>query len=385
MFQIFVSSDDGSIRDMHLIDDFYHINITKCPNKYPLLPYENEEGEEVDEWTYFENGTLWYNGTYLNYMDFCFDITYVEDFDSGRYLFYVEPHICYDPPVNWNDVITGCGMLVSVPFFLLTIFSHSCILKAKSNLDKCMIPYLGALSISYSVLGFLKVNSNETLPALECVVVGYINYFCVISYLVWNCIICFDIWSKVTSMLAGTSFVFLKYVIVGLLVPLTMTGLTYVAQTSKISEDLTPGINADHCSIETSRWSALIYLYGPCLLAVTFSIVLYCKILRYMHMSKRNSQRCDERNTFYLNFRLFVLMCATWSFEIISYFLKQLISEDIPLYCIPDILNATQGITIFYLFVCRKNILATIRNKLKFNHNGPYSNSVEIESMMTTN
>ncbi|XP_073837646.1 G-protein coupled receptor Mth2-like isoform X2 [Musca autumnalis] len=375
-----ITSKNESI-EMHLVNDFYHIETNlndKCKDIVSLYPDLNTNSN----WTLYEDGRLRldYYDVIFNYQEFCFTLTF-DEFE-GIPVFFVDPQVCFTPPLQWYEAVTGYAMLVSVPFFLLTIFCYGRILKTTNVYQKCLIPYLSFLSISYSLLGILRVGNIELDP-IPCITVGYVNTFCVISYLVWNCILCFEIWCKCTSMIKRSSYL-LWYFIVGTTVPLLMIGLIYVAQNIGIPDEYTPGITEMKCSIETTRWSALIYYYGPCIVAVIFSVILFCKILRYIKTSTKDSQNCrDERQMFLLSVRLFQLMCASWTCDIFSYFFAMLISKDIPLFFIPDILNATQGITIFYLYVCQRRISDAIKRRHKRINSRP-NISKEIETLSSS-
>uniref|UniRef100_A0A1I8NJD8 Methuselah N-terminal domain-containing protein n=1 Tax=Musca domestica TaxID=7370 RepID=A0A1I8NJD8_MUSDO len=329
-----ITLNNGTTAEMNLMTDFHRVvKPLECPDEN--WSYLNPDiGEEIN-YTLYENGDL-LDKFQNKHMEFCFDIEFQEW--NGIPYFFMDPKVCYPPEFYWDEVITGCGMLVSVPFFLLSIVFYSCASMRVSVHAKCMVPYLGSLAVSYSLSGFLKLSSVE-LPELECVTMGYVNYFCVTSYLIWNCIISYDVWYKCTRVVMKASSRFLRYSILGSVVPLAMTALTYAAQNSEIQESLLPGINAERCSIDTGSWSALIYLYGPCIAALTFSIVLYVHVLYYMRECERSTQ--VSRDTLMLSVRLFILMCSSWLCDVISYFLK-MFWQNILLYMIPDILNAMQ-------------------------------------------
>ncbi|XP_073837644.1 G-protein coupled receptor Mth2-like isoform X1 [Musca autumnalis] len=371
-----ITSENKSVQ-MHLVKNFHAIE----KNLSTVCTYISNLRPDVDrnsDWTLFEDGRLRldYYDVIFNYKEFCFDFTY-EKYDD-IYGFFVDPQVCFKPPLKWHEALTGYAMLVSVPFFLLTIFCYGCILKTTNVYQKCLIPYLSFLSISYSLLGILRVGNIELEP-IPCITVGYVNTFCVMSYLVWNCILCFEIWCSCTSVIRTSSYL-LWYFIVGTLVPLLMIGLIYKAQTIDIPEDYKPGISESQCSILTSRWSALIYYYGPCIVATIFSVILFCKIWGYINTSTKASK--NERQMFLLSVRLFQLMCASWTCDILSYFFSMLISKDIPLFVIPDSLNATQGIVIFYLYVCQRRVSDNI--KRRYSRRQSHQVSREMETLTST-
>ncbi|XP_073837649.1 probable G-protein coupled receptor Mth-like 2 [Musca autumnalis] len=248
-------------------------------------------------------------------------------------------------------------MLVSVPFLLLTIFCYCCILKIKNDYEKCLIPYLTFLAMTYLLTG-VAVVMNKQIPPL----MASVGLFFVKSYLIWHCILCFEIWSRCTTMLERSSY-FLWYFIVGSIGPLLMIGIDYAVE----------NICKTRCSLRTNLWLAPIFFYGLFLIVIIFSATLFCKTLRYINNSAADlKHRRDERQMFFVSVRLLQLMCVSWMLEIISNLLGRLISQDIPLFIIPDTLNATQGIIIFYSYVCRRRVSHAVKRLYERRRSPPH-------------
>ncbi|XP_073837648.1 G-protein coupled receptor Mth2-like [Musca autumnalis] len=347
---------------MHLVKDFYLIKTnlsTICKDAVLLHP----EVDTTTGWTLFEDGRLRLNfyDVILNYQEFCFDFSLKEI--NGRNGFFVDPQVCFNPSLNWHEAFTGYAMLFAVPFFLLTIFCYGCILKIKTDYEKCLILYLSLLSISYSLLGIWRIRKIK-FSVLACITVGYAHTFYNMIYLIWNCILCFEIWSRCTSMRRISSYL-LEYILVGSIGPLLMTGLIFAAQNIDMPDEYKPGISELQCSIVTTRWSALIYYYAPFTIAVIFSVILFCKILSYIKTTGRDSgHRRGARQMFIISVRLFLLMCYSYMSDVF-YILSILIFNNVPLYVMPDILNALQGIVVFYLNVWKPRFFAAVKRKYK--------------------
>ncbi|XP_059216839.1 G-protein coupled receptor Mth2-like isoform X3 [Stomoxys calcitrans] len=340
---------NGSISEFNLMLDFHHIMGSVCEKEYVLVP----EMEANDKWTLYENGSLLRlsDMRLMSEMEYCFDVSEFEI--DGNLYFLVNPSNCASDTLPNNLIINGYAMLFSVPFFVLTILYLYCCMNIEKPYSKSLISYLSALAVSYSLISFMIISKIKFEP-ITCQILGFIIYYTMICYLTWTCIISYDLWYSYSNFGATSSF--LKYTIVGWMLPLIMTLLTAIAQMTIPDPDFQPGIVAISCTLDNTRWSALIYLYIPCILALIYTLTMYIRTLVFIKRSNDVvQQNYDADSTsfgVFLNFRLFSFMCLSWIVDIVSFFWQATHQKEknSGVY-LPDVLNASQGIFMFMTLI----------------------------------
>ncbi|EDW81437.2 uncharacterized protein Dwil_GK12065 [Drosophila willistoni] len=129
------------------------------------------------------------------------------------------------------------------------------------------------------------------------------------------------------------------------------------------------------CLIAAFDWSAMVYFYGPMLILIIFNTTLFIltafeiikvkKELRNIvkhHERKQKLNSDKQRYSFFL--RLFLLMGVSWSFEIVSYLVQH---YDVwsYIFLIADIFHYSQGGIILLLFVLKRNVYESCRNRIQ--------------------
>ncbi|XP_075161131.1 G-protein coupled receptor Mth2-like [Haematobia irritans] len=345
-----ITFNNGTIFKTHLRRDYYPIVKRPCDrnNLYPL----SQEITTSDMWTLFENGTLLRHDDreYISQDKYCFDAYFPQE-DSFPIL--VNPHNCGSDKLTESDIYNGYGILCSVPFFLATI---GIIIVANRDLDvykKCLISYLSALTISYLLLSYMILSTTQ-FTEIPCRILGFTIYYTTISYLIWTSIISHEIWKVNTKLTPASSF--RRYSLIGWMLPLLMTILTALAQFCISNEFFTPGINDEACLFDTTRWSALIYMYIPSILVLIFSVYKYIRTLIHLNAVQKECAKYivhkSNRVDFFRDFRVFLFMCLSWLLDTAAFFwgvTKTEKDSDSPIY-ITDILNGLQGIFMFFIY-----------------------------------
>ncbi|XP_059216838.1 G-protein coupled receptor Mth2-like isoform X2 [Stomoxys calcitrans] len=365
-----ISLKNGKDAMANLIFDFHHI--THAPYCHtPLFDLSPERYPDSDQWTLYENGSLLRlsDMRLMSEMEYCFDVSEFEI--DGNLYFLVNPSNCASDTLPNNLIINGYAMLFSVPFFVLTILYLYCCMNIEKPYSKSLISYLSALAVSYSLISFMIISKIKFEP-ITCQILGFIIYYTMICYLTWTCIISYDLWYSYSNFGATSSF--LKYTIVGWMLPLIMTLLTAIAQMTIPDPDFQPGIVAISCTLDNTRWSALIYLYIPCILALIYTLTMYIRTLVFIKRSNDVvQQNYDADSTsfgVFLNFRLFSFMCLSWIVDIVSFFWQATHQKEknSGVY-LPDVLNASQGIFMFMTLIMHakfwKNVCRRIEVKRK--------------------
>lgn len=85
------------------------------------------------------------------------------------------------------------GMLLSVPFLLITLFVYACIPELRNMHGKSLMCYVLGLTVGYTALSLVQMRlfAAETTP---CVVAGYTLYFFFMVSFFWLNVMSFDIY-----------------------------------------------------------------------------------------------------------------------------------------------------------------------------------------------
>lgn len=86
------------------------------------------------------------------------------------------------------------GMLISVPFIIVTLLVYGCIPKLQNLYGKCLMCYLISLATSYITLSWTLLYSWQWIQTQICYFIGYLTYFSFLSALLWLNVMNFDLW-----------------------------------------------------------------------------------------------------------------------------------------------------------------------------------------------
>ncbi|XP_065362099.1 G-protein coupled receptor Mth2-like [Calliphora vicina] len=361
-----VTFSGGLVLKKHLLHDFFPIygNVCDIENGYMLSP----EVEEHNEWTLYENSILLrhHDQRNLTLKEYCFDIEKRGD------QFLINPIVCGETiDIPWFKI---WAMAFSIPFLIITIICNCYFTQTIDARGKCFITYLSFVSLSYTLICCYTI-SGVDLSSIPCQLFGFTVYYTIIAYLTWTCILSYDTWKSVTDMnYNDPSFGY--YSLVGFLIPLVMTMLTFLAHISTLPDQWKPGMAGDVCAVDTLRWSALIYYYIPCTVVFVYSLILYIWIVVFKKKHSAELKKLFGQGPepllerFALLFRIFLFMGISWSLDILSYFFRMAFgAQEYFIYIALDLFNAFHGFFVFVTFICKKSVMNKIKERLALRYN----------------
>lgn len=86
-------------------------------------------------------------------------------------------------------------MLTSVFFIVATLLVYVYIPKLRNLNGRCLICYLAALAIGYSILSLLQI-IEEYIVSPICLLAAYVVYFALIAAFLWLNVLNFDQWQS---------------------------------------------------------------------------------------------------------------------------------------------------------------------------------------------
>lgn len=263
-------------------------------------------------------------------------------------------------------------MIISLPFLLITFIVYACLPKLRNLHGKCLMSYTFALMVLY--VGLVWINSqNDSIESnsFECVFFGYQILFGIKLCFFWLNCMCYEIWSSFKTEMRttyGDQRQFKKYCIYAFGVPVVFTlTVLLIDSTTFVPVEYRPEIGTNRCWVKESILVESIYVYIPMSLILTANIIIYSitafKITKFQKQKRSKNQQKNQKmdadkDQFFIYLKLFLMSGASWIAESISFFMGQNY-----IFYVTDFLNCLQGVIIFILFVCKKNVRQMISEK----------------------
>lgn len=334
-----------------------------CPHVYELLPTESP----ADEWVVARNGSIIVAEEMLLHRNqYCLAQQGDNDYITGM--------VCFDQNDEFKYNLYPIGMLLSVPFLLMTFFVYACIPELRNMHGKSLMCYVLGLSVGYTVLSMvqLRLFPGASMP---CLVSGYVVYFSFMVSFFWLNVMSFDIYwtfKGVKGVRSTETKKFLFYSLYAWGMPVLLTATVVTADNTDILPVyLRPQFGTTRCLFIDNKLIEFLYLYLPVLILVFMNVVFFVvtalriyKIQCETSMvrrgdSKRHAKLDNDRDRFGLYLRLFIVMGVTWSLEIISW----AVDNNAWIFYVSDVCNCIQGFLIFSLFVLKQKIKRLIYKK----------------------
>ncbi|XP_046390305.1 G-protein coupled receptor Mth2-like [Ischnura elegans] len=305
--------------------------------------------------------------------------SYCLDFssDHGAYL----PFMCFptppeEPPPDNTLIYTmyPVGMLVSIPFLLVTFLVYAVIPELRNLHGKSLMCHVSSLVTAYMFLAVVQLGGAKLSDGV-CITSAFIIEFAFLATFFWLNIMCIDIFLTFSGLrpLRGSLrererkkfFIYSLYAwgcpLIILIVCIVMDFAPGIPDTY-----LRPRFGEKKCWF-SGKMENLVYFFGPVGALVICNVILFVltavKLIRLKRetamLKKGDSRRHDDRedrNRFNLYLKLLIVMGVTWVTELISW----AVEGPSYLWYITDIGNTLQGFFIFLIFVWKRKIRALL-------------------------
>ncbi|XP_065360901.1 G-protein coupled receptor Mth2-like [Calliphora vicina] len=330
--------------------------------------------DSLDSWMLQENGTLYIDTDKSSHdtLNYCYSPRWSDV--SSEYT--LTPFTCSS--VNqgsWQLLLNTYAMAISVSFLIPTILVYLVLKELRENLrGKLLICYLFSLTMGYGIISFINI-SELSFDVIPCSFLGFTCYFFSMAAFLWLSVLCYDIWKnfKETYMQLNprnNSKQFILYSLyVWLSAGLATFCIIYIELSPTVDDIYKTGIGGEICWLDTEKWSAAIYFYGPNLVILLFNFATFGHITARIYKVRRNVARITLSDKFFQEnaiviLRLFLIMGISWLFDIVSYCMRENEDWDF-LFVFCDFANAIQGILIFWLFVMKPNVLKLLKKRFQ--------------------
>lgn len=140
----------------------------------------------------FQKGHILHEDSALEHHQYCFRATINQETNAVDWNLLV----CYMPQTkNIRYTILPICMLISVVFIVATLLVYAFVPKMRNLNGKCLICYLAALAIGYSILSWLQIIEEYIVSPL-CLLVARVVYVALIAAFLWLNILNFDQWQN---------------------------------------------------------------------------------------------------------------------------------------------------------------------------------------------
>ncbi|KAG5889460.1 hypothetical protein JTB14_016440 [Gonioctena quinquepunctata] len=282
-------------------------------------------------------------------------------------------------------------MVLSSFFLALTIFIYVVLNETKKMFGKILVNYCVATFFSFSVLAYALVKENPTHT--ECEIKAFSIIFFAVASFTWSNIMCCDIWCTfgTTKRYLGTKqkkkdlTKLLLYSFYGWGVPLLLTLLIYVFHKWHVlPHSIQPYLAEVKCFFDNKEgnFAKDLFYNIPLLIIQMVNMVLFIKTVIYCVEVKNEINRINDttkddkmkrylgdRDRLFLILKLLVIMGMSFIFEVVSAFFQMSEMGPVPEYIelVWDMINALQGVFIFFIFIPKKKLFAARRTELKSN------------------
>uniref|UniRef100_A0A1I8Q1J5 G-protein coupled receptors family 2 profile 2 domain-containing protein n=1 Tax=Stomoxys calcitrans TaxID=35570 RepID=A0A1I8Q1J5_STOCA len=364
--KLYITLEDESAKEVDIYEYFTPLVGTPCEKPESL-------SQNTDSWDLTDEGTLhvYNDDVYLNTVNYCLS-PFLYD-GSGEYVFVPLSCPIKNEP-DWTMQLNTYAMAISVIFLLPTVLIYLLVEKLRGNMrGKLLICYLISLIGSYTIISIINISGyvfdNETCSAL-----GFACYFFFVAAFLWLNVLCFDIWinfkdHQVNNSKRKLSIRFLCYTLYAWGTALLMTLVSMLCQWSDwMPMDYKPGIGDEVCWLDTEKWSAGIYFYWPNLIIIIINIGTFVHLSLRIYRIRKNLGKMTQKQKFFhengvVILRLFIVMGISWIMDIASFSLRKYSFSDY-LFTLTDFCNAIQGVTIFALFVLKRNVYDSVKKSV---------------------
>ncbi|KAK2586243.1 hypothetical protein KPH14_001500 [Odynerus spinipes] len=271
-------------------------------------------------------------------------------------------------------IFYACGLLISVPFLILTIVAYSITPKLRDVYGKALCNYCGCLVLAFTILAITQLGSGY-FSDQTCTCVAFVIQFSFVACFFWLNVMCIETWLLVQNHVHHGTYrrkkpnvLFFYYSIwawgpPGVLILISM--IMNLSPTIPVTY-VKPNFGSESCWFKSDT-DAMPYFYVPVglllLVNVIFFILTAVTITRYQQdlalrrlARNQESDRQDQRlfrrlkRTFVVCIVLFFLMGLNWIMELVSWWA----GGDPFDWSAFDLVNVLQGVVIFGLFVLRR-------------------------------
>ena len=287
------------------------------------------------------------------------------------------------------DVTPALGILtlicisLSIVCLLVRIILHFVLPYFRSFAGHMQFNLCVALCLAFILLIVGGALASFPTQKVACHVVGALMYWAFLSAFFWMVAMAFDSFlvfrpSARFQRADGTRRTLIKYIIAAWVVPAILMAVVVSLDFTRIHSRFRPNFGENICWFN-ERYALLVYFGIPVTLTTLATLILFVLIVVYLGKTfndTTNVSKNGETHRMFIYARLFALMGICWVIGFVAAFVGH-----IALWIIFILLNASQGIFIFFSFVFRKVVLTQVREMSETTKSSTASTSVHLNTL----
>ncbi|XP_011169446.1 G-protein coupled receptor Mth2 [Solenopsis invicta] len=353
-----------------------------CDRKYMLFPEESKD----DVYYLLTNGSLF--APRIDHVPLML-------MPGENYCMEVVPElglralVCFQdfaaPTADARVTVYACGLLISVPFLILTIAAYAITPRLRDVHGKALCHYCGCLALAFTTLAITQLASAQ-LPPQACVSIAFVIQFSFVACFFWLNVMCIETWLLIRHHVKQRAYRRIQPKTLFFYYSIWAWGLPAILILVSMAMDLSPTIpmtyvkpafGSESCWFKSDA-EAMPYFYVPVGFLLLVNMILFIitavRISRYQQelalrrlARNQHSDREDQRlfrrlkRIFIVCLVLFFLMGLNWMMELISWS----VGGDPFDWTAFDLVNALQGVLIFGLFVLRRPIRDLVWHRIQ--------------------
>ncbi|XP_013145250.1 PREDICTED: G-protein coupled receptor Mth-like isoform X2 [Papilio polytes] len=325
--------------------------------------------------------------TVLSPDKYCIDTFFYEDGD-GNTKTRLDALACFadETPSNHFEVRSSC-MLISCVFIIATVAVYAWLPELRNMHGRVLMAYLLCLFFGFLFMASMQIMLTvDNISAVTCVILTIIIYYFLQTAFFWLNVMSFDIWwtfsGKSGMGMSKVSKRFCIYSMYAFGVPALFTIILASLEFSGLPpHPFLPLLRYQGCFLFGR--SKLLYLYGPmfilCVANIVFFVMTAVKIAQIKQQtavlkskeSAMHDQHRKDKQRLLLYLKLFTVMGINWILEVVS----ALYPDAEYIWMFTDAYNLLIGVTVFFIFVCKRKIFHLIKKRFVTEAKGKLSRS----------
>ena len=254
-------------------------------------------------------------------------------------------------------------LVTSCVFLLLTIAIYLWFYKKliTTYYTRIMMNFAGMMFLAFLILAINQLHSFAIEDPGICITFGFVQQYAFLSAFALMTVMSTEVMLQINGSLENAKR-FRIGLIFGYTLPLIISVLTGITEATLDCSPFKPNFGENTCFFDNLEAKA-VWFYLPIGLFLLVNITMFVMTVIRLYsvdaeQRKVNGKRTDKYDRFVIYLRLFLGMGAIWIFEIFAGLTDDYVHESV--WYFTDVLNMFQGVYVFVIFVCKRNVIFAI-------------------------
>jgi len=309
----------------------------------------------------------------LDYGEFCID-PLGGDLRRGEYRIKTckeKIHKTSKTEVKKNTIYYTIVLCISIVCLATTMFIYGFFRKAllKTEYNQVMMNFAGMLLLAFLTLVLQTNLKGDLMTKTTCTVLSLINQFSILAAFSLMTLMSYSISRQIFNfVIENKQRRFMRRLAITYTIPSLITLITMIVELAAprcASARPKFGMRTCHFYGDVAKF---IFFLLPILLLLIANSIMFCFIAYNLYKNhtsaKRGGHRSKKMDQMVIFVRLFLGMGITWYFEILVFALSNH-NVHPNVFIFTDTLNMCQGVWVFLIFVCKRNVYGVMTGQAR--------------------